>query len=111
MLDRVNGEEIGELGRKFTIAPLSKWADTPLWAEATKKATAAFIKRGALIPVVFDEQSVLIQEYPTQQRIVFLFARHVAGKPFYLPVVMALAPETISYLQMSGRWPQSGSVH
>ena len=111
MLDRVNGEEIGDLGRHFLIVPLAKWSDTPLWQDACRRAQHALVKKGALLPIVFDEQSVLIQEYPTQARILFLFARKVAGKWVYVPVVMALSDETIAWLKMSGRWAHSGSVH
>lgn len=111
MLDRVNGEEIGKLGRQFHIDPLAKWSDTVLWDEAIKKAKAAFLKKGALLPIVFDEQSVLIQVYPAQGRIAFIFARKVAGAEHFLPVVMQLDPSAVNQLKMAGRWPMSGSVH
>lgn len=111
MLDRANGELIGNLGRQFQIVPLNKWADTPLWSQAVKSAIGAFEKKGALHPISFDEQHVLVQEYPTQGRIAFIFARKIAGQEHFLPVVMKLDERTIAELKMAGRWPHSGTVH
>ena len=111
MLDKVNGELIEGLGRDFVIAPLSKWADTPMWREATERAQLAFRKKGALLPIVIHEDDVLIQEYPSQSRLAFVFHRKVAGRSVYLPVVMLLDDRTVSGLQMAGRWRMSKTKH
>jgi hypothetical protein len=111
MLDRVNGEVIGTLGRNYVIDPLWKWTDTAMWSEATKRAVAAFLKKGAILPISFDEQSVLIQVYPDQGRIAFVFARNVAGAQCYVPVVIVLGPNEVAQLKMAGRWPMAGTVH
>jgi len=111
MLDKVNGELIEGLGRSFVVVPLRKWADTEMWTEARAKAAAAFGKKGALYPVQISEDDVLVQEYPAQQRLAFLFHRKVAGRSYYMPVVMIFDERTVASLKMAGRWKMDGSVH
>jgi|GEM_PF-5949568 len=112
MLDHENGEEIGDLGRPFIKVPLAKWADTNLWRQASDRARASFQAKGAMLPIVFNAQDVLVQEYPTRNTIAFLFCRRVAGEMLYVPVVLRLPPETVVELRLAGRWPyHSGTVH
>lgn len=111
MLDRTNGELIESLGRGHVVVPLSKWADTPMWGEACDRARAAFMKAGALLPIHFDADSVQVQEYHEQGRLAFIFARRVAGQWKYVPVVIAIAGQTLESLRLAGRWPAHGLSH
>ena len=76
-LDRMNGELIEDLGRGWINVPIAKWADTWFWAEACAQAETAFRKAGCQITVTFDEQSVLVQEYPLAKKVAFIFHRRV----------------------------------
>ncbi len=111
MLDRTNGEVLPSLGRDFVISPPSKWRDTPVWAEVTQRAIAAFQKKGALLPIIIDEQHTLIQEYHSQGRVAFIFARRIAGEWTYAPVVVALSADAIQQLRLANRWPRDGISH
>jgi hypothetical protein len=117
-LNRTKGEHIEGLGEDYRTVPLSKWSDTNLWDAACREANAAFAKAGCMVAVVFDEAHVLIQEYPGQDRIAFLFNRKVPVAPWkrsdpsevhkdlYHPVVIRLSPGLKNELVMAGRWPK-----
>lgn len=103
-LDRKNGEIVGDLGRDFQVAPLDRWAGTPLFAEASAHASRAFIQAGALLPIEYRDQDVLIQEYPRQHKIAFLFQRRIAGKEHFYPYVFDLPIKLVEHLRASGKW-------
>lgn len=103
-LDKINGEAVGDLGRGFRIVEASKWRDTFLWDDAVKRAQAAFKKRGALLPIVIGDDCVLVQEYPAQDRIVFIFERMIARKEWLLPVVYKMDKAMKEQLILAGRW-------
>lgn len=110
MLNKERGEIIGDLGRGFRIVPNEKWRDTMLWTQAAKFAVAAFVKSGALLPIHFDDDHVLVQEYPIDSKIAFIFERKVAGKEMLYPYVFSLSPKAIAELRVSGRWPAEGKA-
>lgn len=111
------GEEIGKLGRNFRVVPISKWNDTPIWAEVTKRANAAFAKTSAKGKVKDEESYVLIQEYPGQDRIAFLFAcwaRQMGMRKWdwlYVPVIIKLPEALKSHLVLTGRWSVKPVAH
>lgn len=111
MLNRVTGELIESLGPGHVVAPLSRWADTSLFEEAADRAAAVFHKAGAILPITWDEEDILVQEYPQLHKLAFIFARRIAGKARYHVAVIALPPSTVAELRMSGRWSHSGTVH
>lgn len=111
MLDKTNGEIIGDLGRGYVKVPWGKWADTAFAQEAVRRAQHAFKNKGAMLPIHISEADILVQEYPLQNRVAFLFQRRIAGEWTYCPVVVLLDESSISQLKMAGRWLHSGGKH
>ena len=103
-LDRTNGELVGDLGKGFRIVPVQKWRDTFLWDDAVRRARQAFKKAGALLPIHIGDDSILVQEYPTQDRIAFIFERRVAGKERLFPAVYRMNAAMKEQLVQTGRW-------
>lgn len=103
-LDKTNGEIVGELGRGFRIVPNSKWRDTHLWDDAVERAREAFKKAGSWLPITLTDDHILVQEYPSQDRIAFIFERKVAGKERLVPVVYTIGAQMKAHLVQMGRW-------
>lgn len=105
MLNHMLGEPIGKLGIG-QVVPVSKWADTTLFDFACERAEQSFVRAGAILPIEFEEQEILVQEYPAAQppAIAFLFTKKIAGKQKYHPCVINLTPEIVSELVTAGRW-------
>lgn len=117
--DRVSGERIEGLGDTFRIVPVAKWADTPIWAEACRGARTRF--RKALSPTgripEFDEDTVLVQEYPESDRICFIFAmwcrpyfKRYFGWQYWVFPVRLTAPLK-AHLVLTGRWKTQETRH
>ena len=102
-LDQKNGENVGEFG-VGRPAPLTKWSDTRFFHFAASRASEAFRKQGALAPIQFDQSEVLVQEYPTQNVLMFIFARQIAGQERYFIHHFTLEPEVVSDLVNTGKW-------
>lgn len=102
-LNHETGEHIEGLGIG-SVVPLSKWADTNLFEAAFEDAERAFIKSGAILPIAFDEREILVMEYPHQDRIVFLFCKHIAGTEKLYPAVIKLTPPLVAELVNMNRW-------
>jgi hypothetical protein len=100
------GEKLGDLGDDYVVVPPHKWADTPMWHKAASAAAAAFVKAGAMAPVRFDADAVLVQEYHAIDTLVFVFARHIAGQEYFHPVTIEFPPEAAAHLRLIGRWPK-----
>lgn len=74
----------------------------PVFEDAVAFAIDAFKAKGALFPVRFDEDDVLVQAYPQELKIIITFQRDIAGLTHYVtrhypcpaPVMQALI-ETI----------------
>ncbi len=103
-LNRVQGELIGDLGRGYVIAPTSNWSDTILFEQAAEHAFAAFRQSGSMSIKHFDEDEVLVQEYPQKRKLAFLFCRKIQGNVHYYPFVYDLPDEMIAELRNMGRW-------
>lgn len=108
-LDRDNGEVIGSLGPHYHVVPTHKWTDSPFWEDAQKQAWLSFAKRARklktiLPPKYFNPESVVVQEYRTQGRIVFIFQMNIKGTDYYHPVQIAFPPEAERELILMGRW-------
>lgn len=108
-LDHQAGETLDALGQDYVVVPLSKWADTPIWAEACRRADQVFRKASISTPI-FSEQTVLVQEYHAQDRLAFIFA-HFGRKAFqrtpnwlFYPCVVKLTPPLKAHLVLTGRW-------
>lgn len=102
-LNHKDGEEIGTLGRGNPV-PLTKWADSRFFNMAAGMAAKAFVAKGALLPIQFDQLEVLVQEYPQKDRLAFIFLRVIAGKEHFFPWVFTLEPDVISELVNTGKW-------
>lgn len=102
-LNRVAGEP-GDLGNDFRIRPASAWTDTSLFDVACSAAAEAFNASGALSPIRFSADDVMVQEYPTQDKLEFLFVRRIAGQEHFYRYVFDLPPAMVSDLVNSGRW-------
>lgn len=114
-LDRTKGEHIDGLGDNYKIVPLRKWADTPIYAEACTHARRIFRKALVADPR-FDESTVLVQEYPDEDKIAFVFA-HWGRKYFqrnfawmYWTAVVTLTPALKAHLVLTGRWKHKETV-
>lgn len=109
-LDHDNGETIPELGPGFHVAKGKQkdyWKHTSLWDEACKDAARVFHIEGALLPVVFDDRQILVQEYPRDRKLVFIFCRPVAQRELFHIFTFDLPPEMIAELKVTGKWQHS----
>ncbi len=103
-LNKEKGEVIGNLGTDYVLAPLDRWANSGLFTEALKHAVDAFVSAGAILPCIVEPDDVLVQEYPRQNKVAFLFQRRIAGAEHFYPYVFDLPPQMISKLAASGKW-------
>lgn len=108
-LDKVKGETIGDLGDDFVIAPLSNWIDTPLIEIAAQAAAQAYIAAGAMQPISFSEEDMLIQEYRRSNKIAVVFQRRVAGEEMLYPYVFEMNEALVAELKATGRWSEPPS--
>lgn len=70
--------------KKFrTKANLSK-SQRPIFEDAMAIAAERFAEKGALLPVVFDPTSVLVQVYPRERKVAVIVQRRIAGEEFYV---------------------------
>lgn len=123
-LNRDAGERIEGMPDKFRIAPLAKWRELtgiqvpyqvptkfrpktayrPMVDDAFETAAKAFADAGALIPVVINESDVLVQEYPDERVVVFVFRRVIAGQEMFVTRRYDLDERLIGFLRTTGRW-------
>ena len=69
---------------KFITASTRK-ASRPVFDDAVANALAAFKAKGALSPVRFDEDDVLVQAYPKDLKLAVIVQRSIAGVVHYAP--------------------------
>lgn len=103
-LDKVKGEPIDGMPDDYIVVNISKWRNTPLMPQAAEAAADAFIAIGALLPVWFEEDDILVQEYPRSGQIAFLFQRRIRGETHYYPYVYELPKAAIKELVAEGLW-------
>ena len=103
-MNRERGELIGNLGADYIVEPLERWVSTPMFLEAYKQAVAAMKAAGALLPIRFEPDDVLVQAYPKQWRVAFLFVKRVRFVPHYHPVVISLSEDLMKQLKQQGVW-------
>ena len=104
-LNREKGEFLEGLGTDYVVAPNHRWIDTKLFKEAARHALEVFRESGSLaIRQHFDDDEILVQEYPKQRKLAFLFCRKIRNEPYYYTFTWDLPPEMIAELRMSGRW-------
>lgn len=131
VLNRTWGEHVEGLGVDYKIAPLSKWTDTPFWAQACTAAAKQFERAGATMLPPFSAEHILVQEYRRLKKplvaktgeiftdaVVFLFNYSVpiavwkrgesgrVNKDLVARVVIGLTAPQKAELVMSGRWSE-----
>lgn len=114
MLDRDKGELIPAFGAHYHVVPTSKWVDSPFWnaalADAQKvfKKTAKTLRMKKLMPIIapsaLPPESVLVQEYRTSSRLVFIFQAHMGGEDYYHAVPILFPPAAETELVLMGLW-------
>lgn len=55
----------------------------PVFDDAVAHAIAAFAEKGALRPIRFNEDDVLVQVYPRELQVAVMFQRMIAGKEYF----------------------------
>ena len=127
-LDRENGETLGGLRavphvvvetrllanltnfmceytpkKKFMTAN-AKRAARPVFADAVANAIEAFAAKGALRPIRFGDDDVLVQVYPGDLKVAVIFQRRIAGTVYYAPSYYDLPkPVLDALLEASGK--------
>lgn len=120
MLDRARGEVVQGLDGPYYIVPLSAVADMNLLTkydvpgkfraqgakvarrhiieDALAIAADAFEAAGAMLPIAYDESSLLIQAYPTLNKLAVVVGRSVAGEARYVTRIYDLPHAAIRQL-------------
>lgn len=99
------GEFFPELGgAPYVVVPVTKWADTPMLDTAAKHAADKFVEAGALRPIKFMPDDVVVQEYHSIGKIIFLFQKMIAGKEWFVPYEFSITPDVARQLAVIGMW-------
>jgi hypothetical protein len=102
--DRIAGERLEGLGDRFRVVPNRKWRETPLFSNAAHNAAKAFMDEGALWPVLFDDEEFIVQEYPSDHKVAFVFEKRIRNKLRYFVWVWDIPDEGIRELKADGKW-------
>lgn len=119
-LDKARGEVFeGYEGRPFVVIPTAIIADMnrvlvpylqpgkfraqeavrPMYEDARSRAIEAFATKGLHAPLPRDESAELIQLYPKECELVFVFARIINGTEYFTdPIVYPLPPEVFNQI-------------
>lgn len=126
-LDRTKGEILEGMGDVYRVVPPAKWREItrvttkykvesgsafkvlveksrPIYEDAITLAREAFANAGALMPIIIDDSCILVQEYPEENRVAFIFSRTVAGTEMVFGRGYDLTPEEIGWLVTTNRW-------
>lgn len=83
---------------KFVTASMKK-PSRPVYADAVAKAAEAFKAKGAMVPIRFDDEDVLVQVYPKDGMLAVTFQRSIAGVVHYTtPLAYPLPPPVLEAL-------------
>ena len=95
----------------YRVVPLEKWKGHQLFEIAAGYAILAFAQStGSPILDVggwkagFQDDQVLVQEYPLHNRLAFIFTTSHAGENLYYPYIWTLPDETVSELINTNKW-------
>lgn len=113
-LDRVNGEKCDHpsLNWGHVVAPNKKWKDTVFFAHACKMARESFRKTKKILPrhIHFDDDEWMVQEYPVQGALLFLFQKRLNGKDYYASPRFWLTHKMQTELAAVGKWGAVSSL-
>jgi len=70
--------------RKFYAASQKK-PTRPVFDDAVANAIEAFAAKGALRPIRFNDEDVVVQVYPKDLKVAVIFQRSIAGTVYYAP--------------------------
>jgi hypothetical protein len=91
-------------GKHKFIAASTKKPTRPVFDDAVANAIAAFADKGALHPVRFNEDDVVVQVYPKDLKVAVIFQRAIAGEVHYAPSYYDLPkPVLDALLEASGK--------
>lgn len=102
--NRTKGERVGDLGDNYYVAEIEHWIMTPVFEAAIKNGVKQMLNRGAIMPVQFDIEDILIQVYPEDKKVAFVFARKINKVPYLAPCAFDLSDEIIAHLKQVGAW-------
>jgi hypothetical protein len=109
-LNHESGELIGDLGPGYKVVPVRKWMATTFFETAASAAAKAFCGSGSVMPAKgmrFDQQQILVQEYPQQNKLAFVFHRKVANRDHFYPYIFEFSPDMVAELVTAGHWDRS----
>lgn len=104
MFDKRTGELIGDLGANYRVVDNVKWRDSQLFEVAASRAAKAFWQSGALLPITFDDEEVLTQEYPHTGKLVMLFGKVIRGQKHFYPYIWEFTDAQVAELTALGKW-------
>ena len=87
-----------------------KTLSRPLFEDALARAREAFEEKGAIfgnsrLALSFPEDAILVQEYPSEHKVEFIFVRKVAGEEMFVRIPpYTLPPNVIGWLKATNRW-------
>ena len=110
-LNKDAGEHIDGLPGAYRVVPNQKWRESKLFDQAAEEAAKIFAAQGALLPIGFDDDEVLSQEYPSSNQLAFLFVKNIRGQEHFYPYVYALPVEMVAELAAIGRWKPIETRH
>lgn len=107
-LNREQGEYLEGLGGGHRVVSPDKWKHTPFWDIAHVQAVQEMQKAGALMPISFGEDGLLVQEYEHNDPpcLVFVFCRAIAGEPAYSIQKFEFSADMVGALRAAGLWSQ-----
>lgn len=97
------GEPIEGLG-PFRVVPNAKWRETSMFEQAATIAAQAFMDKGALLPITFDEKEVLTQEFPGVNVLMFIFCKSIRGQDHFSVREFQLPDDMMRELKTLGKW-------
>lgn len=71
---------------------------------AAQHAADKFVEVGALRPIKFMEDDVVVQEFHTIGKLVFTFQKKIRGAEYYVPYEFQITPDVASQLAVIGMW-------
>lgn len=106
-LDNVRVPYETTTGKQFKVPVI---ISRPIYEDAVCRAREAFEAEGAIfgnarVTLSFPEDAILVQEYPTEGQVEFIFVRKVADKEMFVRIPpYTLPPPVIGWLKATDRW-------
>lgn len=97
------GEPIDGLG-PFRVVSNAKWRETAMFDQAATIAAQAFMEKGALLPITFDEKECLCQEFPGSNVLMFIFCKSIRGTEHYSIREFQIPDDMMKELKALGKW-------